>query len=1179
MNINVKTNACISKFIALLLSGISCVSGVYSQGILNKKISLQADDVSLKLVLNQIRDEADVKFVYSSNRIAMDKKVSAVADHEELGKVLDKLLGRLDINFIVNDGFIILKDNSPVMTAPPADTIIKGKIISENGEPFPGCTIVEKGTSNGVTSGADGSFTLKVKQDATLMITAVGYHVTEIKAANAGTIKLQAAVKQLHDIIVTAAGITRQKNSLGYSVSTVSSDKLAQKSEPDPVRALTGKVAGVNIQSAGGVAGGGTNITIRGNSSLNGNNQPLFVVDGVPFDNSSFANVGSATVGGAGVTNRAFDLDPNNIQSMTVLKGAAAAALYGSRAANGAIIITTKAGKKKSRKGTEITYNTSYAIEEVAGLPDYQTKYGQGTNNDYRQGVYASWGQPFEGVQSMLPTRSTVPHQLTRQFSSAVFPQFYEADGVTPVQVPYKSYAQENAKNFFRTGSVYENALSISSGSEKGNFNAGFSNTVNKGVVPGNEIKRTSVNIGGNIRLENKFYASGSINYVTTRQKTPPVGGLTGSIMSTLMYVPTSYDLTRYPYENPLDGSNVYDYTGVDNPYWSVKHSPNKSDVDRYYGNLILGFDPLPWLNIQNTIGFNAYTDRRMSVRGKGSSSYSNGSITTDNIYRQELDNTLLLTATHAIRPDLSLRAILGNNVNQRFTDRKAFYGDNIIVADLHDMNNTSSVTGVQLTNNRNLLKQRYYAFFTDITLDYKNFASLNLVGRNDISSTLPADNRSYFYGGVNGSLVFTEALHLSKGVLNFGKIRAGYTKVGNEATPYQTANFYQINAILGGSVNPSNVGLPFTPAGGGTYNIVTQSNLLTNANLKPEFITELELGTELQFFNNRIGIDFTYYNKRSTSQIFEVTAAPSSGYTTQILNLGEATNKGIEIGLNLSPIQTSNGLNWDINANFTRNRNMIKNLGGYEKFSYGGTNGTSSVHIVGQPYGLIQGTAYARDEEGNVLIDPGTGKPLVSGSLKAIGNPNPDFMVGLTNTFRFRNLSLNILFDWKQGGQMYSNTVGQMLSRGVTRDTENREFQTVSQGVLGDAKTLTALLGTDGKKIKNNVAMSYEDLFFNAGIGPGGLNEGSIFDATVFRLREISLAYELPKSLLGKTPFGSATISFSGRNLWYDAPNFPKYTNFDPEVSSLGVGNSQGYDNLAVPTTKRFGINLRCSF
>lgn len=1193
MYLHLKTKPFLYRLLAgMLMLCMTQVHTGYAQGILSKKISLQADDVSLKLVLNQIRSKAEVKFVYSSSHIALDRKVTARAEEEELGKVLDRLFSSTDINFVVNDRFIILKENSaaavpklPALIAeyprPLADTIIKGKVTNEAGEPFPGATIVEKGTNNGVTSGADGAFTLKVKPGATLVVTAIGFQVTEARASEAAVIQLQTSIKQLQDIVVTAAGIARQKTSLGYSVSTVTSDKLAQKSEPDPLRALTGKVAGVNVQSSGGVAGGGTNITIRGNSSLNGNNQPLFVVDGVPFDNSSFANVGATTVGGVGVTNRAFDLDPNNIQTMTVLKGAAAAALYGSRAANGAIIVTTKAGKKKSRKGTEITYNTSYAIETVAGLPEYQNKYGQGTNNDYRQGVYASWGQPYEGVKSMIPTRATIPHQLTRQFSSAVFPQFYEADGVTPIQVPYRSYANENAKNFFRDGSVYENAINISSGSEKGNFNGGFSHTVNKGVVPENEIKRTSINIGGNIRLDNKFYASGSINYVITRQKTPPIGGLTGSIMSTLMYVPTSYDLTSYPYESPIDGSNVYDYTGIDNPYWSAKHSPSTSAVDRYYGNLIVGFDPLPWLNIQNTIGFNAYTDRRMSVRGKGSSSYPNGSITTDDIYRQELDNTLLITANTAIRPDLTLRAIVGNNVNQRLTDRKAFYGDNIIVPDLPDIHNTNSITPVQLISNRNLLKQRYYAFFTDITLDYKNFASLNLVGRNDISSTLPANNRSYFYGGVNGSLVFTEALQLSDRILNFGKIRAGYTRVGNEASAYQTQNFYLINAQLGAPNTPGNVGLPFTPPGGSSYNTVTQANLLTNANLKPEFITELELGAELQFFNNRIGLDITYYNKRSTSQIFEVTAAPSSGYTTQILNLGEATNKGVEIGLNASPIQTSTGFNWDLSANFTRNRNQIRDLGGYERFSYGGTNGTSSVHIVGQPYGQIQGTAYARDEEGNVLIDPNTGKPLVSGSLKAIGNPNPDFILGLTNTFRYRSFTLNVLFDWKQGGDLFSRTVSEMLSRGVTRDQENREIVIVSPGVLGDINTLTALRGTDGKKIPNNVGLSYEDHFFSGGMGPGngGINEGSIFDATVVRLREVGISYEFPKDLLGKTPFGSAVLSVTGRNLWYNAPNFPKYTRFDPEVSSLGVGNSQGYDNLAVPTTKRYGINLRVSF
>jgi len=1060
---------------------------------------------------------------------------------------------------------------------------ITGKVVSKtDGSALPGVSVMIKGTNKGTVTDGEGKYKISITGSSSVLVfTYISFQTQEAVVGNLAVINIQMieSSKNLNEVVVTAAGIRRERSTLGYSVSTVSGDKLAQKSEPDPLRALTGKVAGVNIQSSGGVAGGGTNITIRGNSSLNGNNQPLFVVDGVPFDNSSFTNVGATSVGGAGVTNRAFDIDPNNIQSMTVLKGAAAAALYGSMAANGAIIITTKSGKKQSRKGTEITYSTSYAFENVSGLPDYQTKYGQGTNNDYRHGVYASWGQPFVGVQSILPTRATIPQQLTRQFSSAIFPQFYQADGVTPIQVPYQSFAKENVKNFFQTGNVYENALSISSGSEKGNFTAGFSRTDNNGVVPNNEISRTSINVGGNIKLENKFYASGSINYVITDQKTPPVGGTTGSIMAALMYTPTSYDLTNYPYENPIDKSNVYDYTGVDNPYWSVKHSISTSNVDRYYGNLVLGFDPLSWLNIQNTAGFNAYTDRRVNVRGKGSSSYPNGSITVDNIYRQELDNTFLVTANKALTNDLNLRWIAGNNINQRLTNRTAFYGDNIIVADLNTITNTSSVTPIQLVNNRNILEQRFYAFFTDITFDYKNYASLNLVGRNDVSSTLPPNNRSYFYGGANGSFIFTKAFKLPTNILNFGKIRGGYTRVGNEATPYQTAEFFLVNSPLGATSGIGSIGSPFTPAGGSTYNSVTQANLLTNANLKPEFITELEVGTELQFFDNRIGIDFTYYNKKSTSQIFEVTAAPSSGYTSQILNLGKATNTGIEIALNLSPIRTSNGFNWDISSVFTRNRNIINDLGGYKQFVYGGVNGTSSVHILGRPYGLIYGNAYARDDAGDILIDPNTGKPLVSGALQPIGNPNPDFILGITNSFTYKNFSLSVLFDWKQGGQLYSSTVGQMLSRGVTKDTEDREFQIVSPGVLGVAGTLKPLLDANGKTIPNNVGISYEDYFFNNGLGPGGVDEGNIFDATVFRLREIALAYQVPKSFLKRTPFGSASISVSGRNLFYYAPNFPKYTHFDPEVSSLGVGNSQGYDNLAVPTTKRFGINLRFSF
>ncbi|GAB3800962.1 SusC/RagA family TonB-linked outer membrane protein [Spirosoma humi] len=1060
--------------------------------------------------------------------------------------------------------------------------VVRGKVSDAAGkESLPGTTVTVKGGTVGTVTDAQGLYQLTIAdKSATLVFSSVGFQLKEVVVGNQEVINvaLDADTKQLSEVVVTAAGIKRDKNALGYSVSTLDANKLAQRSEPDPLRALTGKVAGVNVQGSGGAAGGATNITIRGNSSLGNNNQPLFVVDGVPFDNSSFGST-DGSVGGSTITNRAFDLDPNNILTMTVLKGAAAAALYGSRAANGAIIVTTKAGKSQSKKGLEITYSTGYSTETVAGLPDYQTKYGQGTNFDYRSGVFGSWGPPYAGYTSLIPTRATIPHPLTtnNRYPSSVFPQFYQADGITPIQVPYQSYAQSNAKDFFRTGSVFENALSVSNASSKGNFTVGLSRTGNQGVVPENQITRTGVNIGGNAQLDNKFYVSGALNYVNTSQVSPQVSAANGSgssILDILMFVPTSYDLTGFPNTNPLNGNNVYDRVGTDNPYWSVVNSPTTSKVDRYYGNVVVGVDPLPWLNVQNTVGFNAYTDRRMVVNGKGGDYFPNGNITTDNIYRQELDNTLLLTATKPITENIGLKVILGNNVNQRLTERQVVFGDGIIFRGINSLNNTSVTIPRVLPNNRNNFKQRYFAFFTDISLDYKNVAFLNLVARNDVSSTLPASNRSYLYGGGSASLIFTEALKLPKGVLSFGKVRAGYTRVGNEATPYQTQTVYIANPILGAGSTTGAIASPFLG-----QSTLSESDLLANASLKPEFITELELGTELQFFNNRIGLDITYYKKLSTSQIFTVNAVPSSGYTQKVINLGRSSNEGIEIGLNASPVKLKNGFNWDISSAFTLNRNIVLDIGTLKELPYGGFSDLGSVHIAGQPYGQIRGSTYAKDEVGNILVNPNTGKPILSGKTSAIGNPNPDFILGITNTFSYKGITLSALFDWKKGGDMYSFTAYELLSRGVTKDTEEREAILVGPGVLGDVNTLKPLLDGEGRKIPNNIGIGVADYYFTGGFGPGGAGETNIFDATVFRLREVSLGYQFPKKWLSKTPFGSAFLSFSGRNLWYLAPNFPKHLNFDPEVSSLGAGNSQGFDFIGIPTTRRLGANLRFSF
>jgi TonB-linked SusC/RagA family outer membrane protein len=1045
--------------------------------------------------------------------------------------------------------------------------VVRGKVSDPSGMGIPGANVLVKGTTKGVVTDMDGGFSLELSaQDNVLVISYIGYEKVEVTVGNQSIINVTMSESiQLSEVVITAAGIERNTNTLGYSVTTLDSEKLSQRNEPDPVRALTGKIAGVNIQGSGGVAGGATNITIRGNSSLGNNNQPLFVVDGVPFDNSTFAPSGNnQTQSAQSTSSRAFDIDPNNIESLTVLKGAAASALYGSRAANGAIIITTKTGSRKGRKGLEIAYNTSYSNEQVSGLPIFQDKFGQGTNGDYRPGVFGSYGSPYT-------SRPTIPHPLAMSSNPAsVFPQFYEADGITPIQVPYRSYMKENVENFFRTGNLFENSLMVNGGNEKTSLTAGFTRTSNDGVVPGNSITRTSFNVGGNAKLDNGFFIRGTLNYVKTDQVSPPIGG-SGSIMGNLIFMPTSFDLTNYPFENPLTGANVY-YRALDNPYWSVKNSPATSSVDRSFGSFVIGKQITPWLTIQNTIGLNSYTDSRLSVLGKGSSVYANGTINTDNIYRQEIDNVLMATVNTKLTEDIKVRAILGNNINERYSKRAAFSGDGIIVRGLNDIRNTTTITLANIPNNQTQIRQRFYAYFADLTFDYKSWASLNFVGRNDVSSTLPADNRSYLYGGVNGSVVFTEALKLNSKVLNFGNIRAGYTKVGNEASPYQTVNVFNANAAFGG------IGSPFSNATNSNVSTQTLSNSLANGELKPEFITEFEIGTELKFLQNLFSLDFTYYNKMSSSQIFVVNSAPSSGFLTRIINLGETSNKGIEIGLTANPLMSDRGLNWSINANFTRNRNRVESLGEFAQLTYGG-----NVHIAGLPYGMIFGSRFARDEEGNILVNPQTAKPILAATNGPIGDPNPDFFAGLNNTFSWRGLTLDVLFDWKQGGQILSTTIGETYARGVLKDTEDRESFRVGNGVLGNINTRTPLLDENGNKIPNNTALNYNDYFFGSGFGPSGpsagyVMEAAIFDATVFRLREISLGYALPRAILAKTPFGSAFISASGRNLWYKAPNTPEAMNYDPEVSTAGA-NNLGYDQLGVPPTKRFGVNLRVTF
>lgn len=1079
---------------------------------------------------------------------------------------------------------------------------VSGKVTSQDdGTEQPGVNVVLKGTTTGTVTDVQGNYRITVPATGGILVFSfIGLQTQEVAVGDKSVVDIQLAqdITQLGEVVVTAVGIEREKKALGYAVTDLKGDRIVQKSEPDVVRALQGKVPGVNIIGAGGAVGTATNITIRGNKSLLGNNQPLFVVDGVPFNTQSFAT-GSFTQATTS-SSRSLDIDPNIVESMTVLKGAAASALYGSRAANGVIVITTKAGSKSVKKGMEVTLNNSYSVERVSNLPDYQTRYTQGNNFLYVDGNFGTWGAPFDLndeawdvpqnanlIRSIDPATGLawVNHPYDRYNDPGSAPYFPEFVGDSVLLRSYNS-----AKDFFQTGSVWETSVNIAGGSDKARLTGGITRTKNVGIMPNNEGTRTSVNFGGNVQLDNGLFVSGNVNYVNSDLTSPPTTGLFSggtSVTQRLLFIPPNVNLAGLPYQD-ANGYPAFYRPDNDNPIFLTKYAPNTAKVDRYFGKLSFGYDIKEWLNVMYQIGFNGFNQRNLNVIPKGSQDNALGQITQDELRNIELDANFIATATKDINENISLKAIVGHNLNQRRLDRQAFFGNQIIVPGVNDLDNTAAV----LPAGGGISERRFYAFFTDISLSYKDYLFLNLSGRNDVTSTLPVNSRSYNYGGVSSSFIFTEALsNLKSDVLNSGKIRASLGRTGADVVPYQVQSInYFTNSGIGSNIAAINY--PFLG-----QNVQTIGDSQGNLNLTPEFTTEWEVGTELSLLDSRVSLDVAYYNRITTDQIVPITAPSTSGYSSRIVNIGKVSNKGIEALVTVTPVKLSNGLQWDITANYTRNRNIVEELtdGLDEIFVAGFGNSVQVVHAVGKPFGQIKGSVAARSADGQLLVDPATGKLLTSPNTELIGNPNPDFMLGVTNSISWKGFNLSFLIDYKHGGQMFSGTFNQVYGRGLTTGTipegpNGRQVTLVIPGVLGDPETQTPILDENGDMIPNGTQLTVNDWFFINTFASAGPEEFSIFDATTIRLRELTLGYDLPKQLLSKTPFGSVNISLTGRNLWFDAVNMPDDLNFDPETSSLGAGdvvglngnlsgNAQGVDFGIVPTTKRYGVNLRITF
>jgi TonB-linked SusC/RagA family outer membrane protein len=1022
------------------------------------------------------------------------------------------------------------------------ERIVSGKVTSaEDGSPIPGVNVILKGTTSGNTTDVTGSFKLSVPSSGgVLVFSFIGLKTQEVQIGERAIIDvpMSADVTQLAELVVTAQGVEKDQRSIGYAMKTVKGDLVAQKSEVNFLNTLQGKLSGVIITGASGGAGSSTNINIRGVTSFSGSNQPLIVVDGIIFNNdvnsnpSLFGGGGQNTLFGTQPSNRLSDISPENIESVNVLKGPGAAVLYGSRASNGVIVITTKKGSKVAGK-TEVTITSSINFQDVYGIPKFQEQYGQGVNNDYNPTSTNSWGPAFGGALTQV---------LNDQQTELV---------------PYQAYPN-NYKGFFDQGRTIQNGVNIASGDKEKNFSLSLSSSDQKGIIPTTEYSRYSVQVGGNTKLDNGLRLSSSVTYVRSGQN-GAFQGNGGSATGQLTRVPVSYNLNHGTNTNPTTGGSVYFLPGQNHPLWSVRNEQVNTTIDRIFGNMTIGYDIKPWLNVSYRATSDVYTDRTKSYNAVGSARFPSGRVDEAVTYSSELNGDLMIRASKDdILPGLTASVLLGNNLNQRVT--QGTYADAVALTVPHFR--SLGVGGV-FTNTSNFgTKRRLSGVYGNLNLAYKDYLFVELQGRVDKSSTLPKENNTFFYPGINASFIVSEALKIESSILSSLKVRGSAAKVGKDANPYLLNPVYVIGSY---GNNVASITFPMSIGSSSVPGFGPSARLANPVPLTPEFTTSYEGGVNVGLFKNKLTLDVGYFYSESSNQIFNVSISNSSGYDTQTSNVGLITNKGWEVELSANPVRVGN-FNWDIAFNFSALRNKVERIApGITSSTIGGNSfiGISPSIKEGYPYGVVVGTDYATNEHGQRLINPATGAYQPGVPNNVVSNPQNKWISGLTNTLTYKQFALSALVDVKYGAQLYSFTWTDLRQVGMLEITgKDRDKPRVLPGVIANG---------DGTYTDNYIQIASQT-YWN---GLGGLaSKAAVFDATTYRLRELSFSYQLPASLLSKTPFGGVSIGLSGRNLWFYAPNAPG----DPELNTQGAGNIQGMDLNGAPNTRNYGFNLRVS-
>lgn len=1002
---------------------------------------------------------------------------------------------------------------------------VTGKITDSNGEPLPGVTVSIKGTSVGTISDVDGAFTIKTSSaNDVLIFSFIGYATQEIQVAGKSVINvtLEEDAQALDEVVVTALGIKRQKRSLGYATTDIGGDLFTESRDPNLGNALSGKIAGVSVAGNATGIGGSSRVTIRGNSSMTGNNQPLYVIDGIPFDNTNQGSAGQW--GGMDMGDGLSNINPDDIADIQVLKGAAASALYGYRGGNGVIMITTKSGKSDAN-GIGIEFNNNLTFNTVYDYREFQKQYGQGN-------------------QGIKPESATSAYNTYNQSWGS------KLDGSNAVNILGNNYAYsyvDNWSNFYRTGITDQASLSISGSDKKVNYRLGISNSYDKSILPNAKSNQQGINLNTTYKITPKLQATLNANYVFEEvEGRANLSDGNGNVNATLLYLANSYDVRWLKGEVNADGTELQPGNNVyfNNPYYLQYRKSNESNKNRFTGGLTLRYDVTDWLYAQGAVTRDGFILDFKQVQPNGAAADPNGYINEYEKNYSEMNINYLVGFNKKLN-DFSIAATIGGNKQRNISKT---YGTNggIRPFVIPGFYSTSNVAAETRTFQKLYSEYQVNSIYGTADFSYKDWLFLNMTGRNDWFSTLDPDNNSYFYPSVSLSYMFSDCFKMPEW-LTSGKVRLSYASASNGTTPYMTALTYTMKdfAVQGQSM--------------GTVN----NSVVPNASLKPVQISEWEAGTNIQLLDNRLGFDLAVYRKMTKDDIVQVTTSSASGYSSAIQNVGEIRNIGVEFLVYGVPVKTRDFM-WNTSLNLARNTSKVLSLGSASSFNIDGATSRSGnatiTNIVGNSYGQIIGYKYKTDASGNRIFDA-NGLPVRSDQVEVLGDGVYKLTGGFRNDFAYKDFTLAFLIDFKFGAKLFSGTNYNLYSTGLHEKTlEGREGGIVGKGVTEDGSVNTTVV--DAETYWKYVASN-------------DITEEFIYDASFVKLRELSVGYKLPKSLFRSIPVQSIGISLVGRNLW---TIYKKTPNIDPE-SAYNNGNGQGLELNGYPATRNIGFNLNVKF